>query len=47
MALMQASKARDGALCTLLLGRGASPKVKDSTGSLPLHRCVFSLSHPS
>ena len=38
LGLMQASKARDGAICTLLLEKGASPRAKDSTGSVPLHR---------
>ncbi len=38
MDVMQASKARDGTICTLLLGKGASPRAKDSTGSVPLHR---------
>ena len=38
LGLMQASKARDGAICTLLLEKGASPRAKDSTGSVPPHR---------
>ena len=38
--LMQASKAMTGAICELLLERGASPRAKDTTGSVPLHRHV-------
>ena len=44
--LMQASKAMTGAICELLLERGASPRAKDTTGSVPLHRHV-STSHVS